>query len=193
LVGAVRGFGGFRADSPNFCGHEAIDNLVAALAGGPAELTLDGMLRPRNLAALTGRELTEALRSYVMRVQQGHDDSVLLAGTDKDLIEATAAHVLQERYGSYAPSDFPTLLGQAFIAVGLAPQRSDPERGGIAGAQENLEVALYDLGCAVNRLRNKGGSGHGRPFMPELRDRDISAATEAAGLVAGALLDALGS
>lgn len=191
LIGMLRGLGGFRPESVNYCGGEAVANCVAAFGSEPVELTTDGVLRPRSLAALSGRQLSEALRSYVTRAQRGHEDSVLVAGTDKDLVEATAAHVLVERYGSYTPSDFPTLLGQAFIALGLTPQRPRPEVGGLAGARVAMEVALYELGCAVNRLRNRAGTGHGRPFVPELRTAEVRAATEAAGLVAGRMLDAL--
>jgi hypothetical protein len=123
LIDVVRGSGGFLPGSPNHCGPDAISTCVAAFNDQPVELTLDGILRPRNLSALSGRELTVALRSYVTRAQRGFDDSVLLAGTDKDIIEATAAHVVTERFGSYPhQSDFPTLLGQAFVAVGLDAQ-----------------------------------------------------------------------
>jgi hypothetical protein len=54
-----------------------------------------------------------------------------------------------------------------------------------------MGVALYQLAIAVNRIRNKAGSGHGRPFIPDLTNAEIRAATEATGLVAGRLLDAL--
>jgi hypothetical protein len=64
--------------------------------------------------------------------------------------------------------------------------------GGVEGARTELSVVLHRLGCAVNRLRNKAGSGHGRPFLPTLSPAEVRAATEAAGLVAGRLLDALG-
>jgi hypothetical protein len=191
LLGMVRGLGGFRPDSPNYCSGDAIATCVAAFAGEPVELTADGVLRPRSLASLGGRGLTDALRSYVTRAQRGHEDSVLVAGTDKDLIEATAAHVLTELYGTYSTDNFPTLLGQAFLALGLAAQRPQPDVGGLTGARAAMTVSLYELGCAVNRLRSKAGSGHGRPFVPELTPAEIRAATEAAGLVAGRMLDAL--
>jgi hypothetical protein len=177
--------------SSNYCGDEAIENCIAAFAEQPVELTKDGILRPRSLTGLTGRELTSALRSYVERAQRGHADSVLVAGTDKDLIGAVAAHVLAERFGSYTHVDFPTLLGQAFHAVALVAQRPKQEAGGIEGARTAMSVALYEIGCAVNRLRNKAGSGHGRPFLPDLTPQEVRTATEAAGVVAGALLDAL--
>ncbi len=117
---------------------------------------------------------------------------MLVAGTGKDIIEATAAHVVTELYGSYSEhADFRTLLGQAFVAVGLDAQRPKQELGGLAGARTALSVSLCELACAVNRLRNKGGSGHGRPFLPDLTPDEARAATEAAGLVASRLLDAL--
>lgn len=194
FINLVRGSGGFLPSSPNYCGEDAIRTCVAAFEGEPVELTVDGVLRPRNLSALSGRELSDALRSYIIRAQRGHEDSVLLAGTGKDIIEAAAAHVVTERYGSYSEhADFPTLLGQAFVAVGLDAQRPKQESGGVDGARTALSLALYDLACAVNRVRNKAGSGHGRPFIPDLAPEEVRTATEAAGLVAGRLLDALGS
>lgn len=194
LINLVRGSGGFLPDSPNYCGEDAIRTYVAAFDAEPAELTVDGVLRPRNLSALSGRELSDALRSYVVRARRGHEDSVLLAGTGKDIIEAVAAHVVAERYGIYSDqADFRTLLGQAFVAVRLDAQRPKQESGGVEGARTALSVALYELACAVNRLRNKAGSGHGRPFIPDLTPEEVRAAAEAVGLVAGRLLDALDS
>ena len=193
LIATVRGCGGFRPASKNYCGQDAIATCMAAFQGEPIELTEDGQLRARNLASLSGRELTSALRSYVERARQGHQDSVLLLGTDKDLLEAVAAHVLTEKFGNYPEQvDFPTLLGQAFDAVRLVARRPNPEPGGLDGARAATSVALYDLGCAVNRFRNKAGSGHGRPFLPDLTAPEVRALTEAAGLVAGRLLDELG-
>ena len=118
LINLVRGSGGFLPNSPNYCGEDAIRTCVTAFETEAVELTVDGILRPRNLSALSGRELSDALRSYVVRAQRGHEDSVLLTGADKDIIEAAAAHVVTERYGTYSEqADFPTLLGQAFVAV----------------------------------------------------------------------------
>jgi hypothetical protein len=191
LIGMIRGLGGFRPDSPNYCGEDTIATCIAAFADEPVELTSDGLFRPRSFAGLAGRGLSDALRSYVTRAQRGYEDSVLVAGTDKDLIEATAGHVLTELYGTYSTDNFPTLLGQAFLALGLAAQRSQPDVGGLEGARAAATVSLYELGCAVNRLRNRAGSGHGRPFVPDLTAAEIRAATEVAGLVAGRMLDAL--
>lgn len=192
LIAMLRGCGGFRTESVNYCGEDAIETCINAFSTEPVELTDDGLLRPRNLDGLEGRKLSEALRSYVDRARRGHVDSVLLAGTNKDLIEATAAHVLTERYGTYAQDHkFPTLLGQAFAALGLHAHQADHGVGGLEGARRAMSVGLYELALAVNRLRNRAGSGHGRPFVPDLTPAEVCAATEAAGLVAGRLLDEL--
>jgi hypothetical protein len=194
FINLVRAQGGFRPDSPNYCQSDPIESLIAAFAGEPVELTTDGVLRPRRLEGLSTREITEVLRSYVDRARRGMEDSVLLVGTDKDLMEAVAGHVLTERFGGYSEQlDFPTLLGQAFVAVGLEALRPKQEVGGMTGASTALSTSIYELGCAINRLRNKGGSGHGRPFLTSLSDSQVRAATEGAGLVAGFLLDALSS
>jgi len=194
LVSMIRGCGGFRIESPNYCGTDPIETCVAAFQGEAVELTRDGLLRPRVLESLSGRELTKALRSYVERACRGFEDSVLVVGTDKDLLEAVAAHVLMERYGAYSnQADFPTLLGQAFLALGLDAQHPKQDAGDLPGARTATTVALYDLGCAVNRFRNKAGGGHGRPFIPEISPAEARMLTEAVGLIAGRLLDELGA
>ncbi len=192
LLATVRGCGGFRPTSKNYCGEDAIATCITAFQGEPVDLTEDGQLRVRNLGSRTGRELASTLRSYVERARLGHEDSVLLAGTGKDLLESVAAHVLTERYRCYSEhTDFPTLLGQAFYAIGLDAQLPKPEPGGLQGARVAMNVAMYELGCAVNRFRNRAGSGHGQPFLPEITASEVRALTEAAGLVAR-LLDELG-
>jgi len=191
LLGNLRGNGGFRPGSDNYCGDDAIASCVAAFSTEPVELTLDGQLRPRSLEGLTGRHLSDAIRSYVERARRGYADSVLVAGTNKDLIEAVAGHVIAEVFNSEPSGDFSTMLGQAFTALGLTAMTPKQEQGGLPGARDAMSVALYQLAIAVNRLRNKAGSGHGRPFIPDLTATEVRAATEATGLVAGRLLDAL--
>jgi hypothetical protein len=123
LIATVRGFGGFRPESPHFCGADCISTCIDAFEGEAIELTSDGLLRVRNLAGLSGRPLSNAIRPYVNRAQKGFLDSVLLAGTDKDLIEATAAHVLTERYGALT---FPPSWARRFTPWGW--RHSDPSK-----------------------------------------------------------------
>ena len=191
LLEVVRGRGGFREGSSNFVGAEAIATARHAFASEGYVLGTDGELRPKVLDNLSGAEMTDALRSYAQRAKRGIEDAALSVGTGKDLLEATAAHVLRERFGSYPSKDnFPTLLGQAFVAVGLATPEH-PEQPG-EHARRGVERSLYQLGCAVNRLRNKEGTGHGRPCLPDLTPGEARLAVEAMGIIAERLLDALG-
>jgi len=142
LLSLVRGSGGFRADSPNFVGLEAVANAQAAFATEGFVLSSDGELSRRVLETLAGVEVTEALRGYIRRALAGSEDDALVVGTGKDLVEATAAHVLVERWGSYSTSDnFPTLLGQAFTALDLATPQSKPSPN--ERPQRELERSLY--------------------------------------------------
>lgn len=117
-------------------------------------------------------------------------DGPLLAGTAKDLLEATAAHVLVEKWGSYPThSNFPTLLGQAFTALNLAtptdpPQEKEP-------VKKRVERAAYELGCALNALRNKEGTGHGRPWLDGITQSQARFAIESMGNIASLMLDNL--
>jgi hypothetical protein len=94
-----------------------------------------------------------------------------------------------ERWGSYSShSNFPTLLGQAFVALGLATPQEAPRPG--EAPQKRLERAMYELGCAINHLRNREGTGHGRPWLPSVSDREARVAIEFMGAIAERLLTA---
>ncbi|MGV8920837.1 MAG: hypothetical protein ACOH2R_24175 [Pseudomonas sp.] len=64
LISIVQGCGGFRPQSRNYCGMEAIANLASAIASHGWELSLDGNLAPTVLEAMKGQRLTDALVSY---------------------------------------------------------------------------------------------------------------------------------
>jgi Abortive infection C-terminus len=190
LIATVRGYGGFRTESSNYCGAEAIENLRAAFASEGWELSGDGSLQPRLLDSLSGKALTVALRAYVDRARKGALDSPLLAGTAKDLLEATAGHVLVQKWGSYSTtSNFPTLLGQAFSALGLSTP-TDPVVSG-EHAQRRVERVAYELGCALNALRNKQGTGHGRPWDSTVSAAYAGFAIESMGNISALMLDTL--
>jgi hypothetical protein len=189
LITLVRSKGGFRETSPNFSGKEAIADAVEAFRSEGFELSADGELHPNTLDTLSGPRLTEALEAYVRRARRGSEDAALLVGTSKDLIEATAAHVIAERFGQYPQqANFPTLLGQAFIALDLATPQMPPCAG--EAPQRRLERALYEAGCAVNALRNKQGTGHGRPWVVSVSDAEATTAVQLIGIVASFLLTA---
>jgi hypothetical protein len=191
LVAELRGCGGFRPESPNYVGSDAIENARAAFRVEAFDLSLDGILLPINFDGLTGPEATEALRSIALRAARGADDDPLVVGTSKDLLEATAAHVLTECFGTYPETaNFPSLLGQAFVAVGLATPEHAKKPDEPAGRR--VERSLYEAGCAVNGLRNKEGTGHGRPWLPSVSSSEARAAIRTMGTISDLLLDKLG-
>jgi hypothetical protein len=190
LIDTVRGCGGFRPTSTNYCGTDAIENLSAAFASEGWELASDGTLQPRLLQSLSGKALTAALRSYAERARRGSLDSPLLAGSAKDLLEATAAHVLTQKWGSYSETaNFPTLLGQAFTALAFATPQDPPRPGD--HVSRRVELAAYELACALNALRNKEGTGHGRPWLSNVTVAQGQFAIESMGNIASLMLDAL--
>jgi len=190
LIAHLQGCGGFRASSPNCCGAEAIADAQSTFKAEGFVLASDGDLRAAVLDNLAGTDLTAALNAYVLRAKRGSDDGALLTGTGKDLLEATAAHVIQEVYGSYPQTaNFPTLLGQAFSALGLATTQ-DKELPG-EPPQKRVERALFALGCAINGLRNKQGTGHGRPWLPTVSPAEARAGIESMGIIAERMLAAL--
>jgi hypothetical protein len=187
LLGKVRACGGFRPASDNFVGHEAIENVRDAFAAEGFVLGPDGSLTPKVLDSLRGAELTEALSRYAERARRGSEDAALLSGTGKDLLEATAAHALATITGNYPPTlNFQSFLGMAFIALGMAVPEL-PEQPGEAPGRL-MERGMFQSALAINRLRNKQGTGHGRPWLPTITDEEAKAAIETVGTVAAYML-----
>jgi hypothetical protein len=87
--------------------------------------------------------------------------------------------------------DFPTLLGQAFYALSMATPADNKAPG--EHPRRRLERALYEAGCSVNALRNREGTGHGRPWLANVKDDERRMAVEVMGVVAGYMLRALKS
>jgi hypothetical protein len=190
LIGLLRGKGGFRSGSSNYAGDDAIFEAREAFRLEGYVLSDEGELYASTLDNLSGVQLTAALEAYVRRAQRGSEDGALLVGTGKDLLEATASHIITEKYGHYSnQANFPTLLGQAFTALGLATPQTPAQSGELP--QRRVERSLYEAGCAVNALRNKTGTGHGRPFVPSVSDDEARAAVQLIGIVSGLLLRAL--
>jgi hypothetical protein len=189
LLSLIRGCGGFRDSSPNYVGIEAYKTAAQAFKAEGYELTEEGEIRQILLDNLTGSSLTAALEAYIRRAKRGANDAALVTGTGKDLLEATSAHILVERWGEYSTSDnFPTLLGQAFVALDFATPQ-DPVTPN-EKPQRQLERAMYETACSINRLRNKEGTGHGRPWLSSVTESEAKVAIELIGAIAERMLSA---
>lgn len=192
LITLIQGCGGFRENSPNYVGKDEIETLIDALKDENIILNRDGNLLPKILDNLTDKELTDALKSYINRAKKGSEDAALLVGTGKDLLESVAAYILQEKVGSYSVKDnFPYLIYHTFKALDLNTPSDLIATN--AHPRKKIENIMFDLACSINTLRNKQGTGHGRPFLPDLTDFEAKFAIEAMGILAEYLLSKLES
>ncbi|MDR1700472.1 MAG: abortive infection family protein [Lachnoclostridium sp.] len=190
LFSLVKSVGGFREDSPNYIGHEASENLKTAFKSEGYVLSSDGTINRIVLDNLNDIEKHQALLTYAKRAIKGADDAALLIGTGKDLMEAVAAFVVQKKWGNYSTqANFPMLLGQAFTSLGLATAHEPIKPN--EPASKRMERALYELACSINKLRNKEGTGHGRPFISTVSDDEAKTAVAAIGLISEYLLSKL--
>lgn len=187
LLSLIRGHGGFRETSPNYVGNESIRNLQSSLKVEGIILESDGTVNPILLDNLSDLQMEEALQGYIRRAKKGASDAALLTGTGKDLLEAVAAYVITVLLGNYPQKNFPTLLGLAFHLLDL----STPDFKGSNNVMERFDKSMYELGCAVNNLRNKQGTGHGRPFLPTVTDSEAKVAIESMGVISEYLLNKL--
>jgi hypothetical protein len=187
IINLIKAHGGFREESPNFVGKNEIENLISLLKSKGILLSKDGSISSITLDGLSAEEVTEALQNYVDRAKKGFEDAALIVGTGKDLLEAVAAHVIQEKYGNYPTTvNFPTLLGQAFVSLGMATSQDKKEEG--EHPRKEIERNLFDLACTINKLRNKQGTGHGRPFVPDLSNEEAVEAIRIIGIIADKML-----
>lgn len=194
LINLVKANGGFRDSSPNYVGSENIQNLKISLKNIGFNLTSDGDILHMVLDNLPALEVEQVLSIYIRRAKKGSEDAALLAGTSKDLLEAVAGHILVRKYGEYPQTaNFPTLLGQAFVALDISTSLKDikPDSSPSQKAKQNMEICLYELGCSINKLRNKEGTGHGRPFLPSISLNESMLAIESMSSISEYLLKKL--
>ena len=190
MLAHLRAVGGFRPESPNYVGKDQILNAIGSFDSEGYSLSERGDIRPKALETLRGAQLTEALEAYADRALKGSEDAALLSGTGKDLLEATAKHVIQTKYGSHPTNaNFPTLLGQAYVALDMAT----PEHPRIKNEPiiKDYERAIFHMAISVNRVRNKEGTGHGRLRATGLTGYEGNSLIQSVGVVAGFLLNRL--
>lgn len=190
ILSQVKAVGGFRSTSPNYVGNEQILNAIGAFDSEGFSLSETGDIRPKILDNLKGRHLTEALKAYAQRAKRGSEDAALLSGTGKDLVEATAKHIIQTKFGSHPPNaNFPTLMGQAYAALQMATPETPKERN--EPAIKEYERAIFSMATAINRVRNREGTGHGKLCISALSEVESHSIIESVGVVTEFLLNRL--
>jgi len=189
IIDLVRGSGGFRVESENYVGKEYISNLQDALKRAGIQLFEDGTWVPTTLDNLSHQDRRDVLLTYISRAKRGVNDAALIVGTSKDLLEAVSAFVVETVRGSYDTKwNFPTLLGNAFSALELTAWIPN---GSKSDAHQRFEESLFNASLAVNTLRNKEGTGHGRPWLPNLNASEAKAALEIIGVISEYMLNKL--
>lgn len=191
LLSQIKAQGGFRESSVNFVGKEQIQNAIDVFKSEHYILSENGDVSAIILDTLSGKNLTEALFSYANRAKQGVEDAALLSGTGKDLLEATAKHVIHSKFGAQIPvnTNFPTLFGQAYAALQMATPQ-DPKVGN-EPAIKGYERALFGLALSINRVCNREGTGHGRLCVASLSQNESYSIIQAVGLVSEYMLNKL--
>lgn len=185
-------------------------NKVTMLVGPQADTAavsrLQKRLRPYNLQVADDGELVggtrlgiepealidvPALRDHIRRIHVAleEDDSALLLGSAKELLESTSKLVLGE-VGAEVPDKFPSLLKQALEVLGLHSKSVSGEDE-IAAATRKILGGLQQIGLGVNELRNDHGTGHGRAGGVKLGLRQARLAAGSAVVLASVMIDTL--
>lgn len=192
IVGSIKARGGFRATSDEYAGDDVVQAARDAFRTQGYDLDPTGDLRPLLLNDLSGVAATEALAAYTRRAHAGSNDAALVLGTGKDLLEATARHVLIAKTGAYPPEgNFPATLYQAFDRLQLAAPAPGVIQSLDNDARAAMQQALWLLAVAVNRFRNEEGIGHGRPLPATVTEAEARLSVQAMALASQLLLDTL--
>lgn len=146
---------------------ELIENLRRELAAVGATLTPEGRIERGYL----GPEIFAGDRPTVDRLQaklRGSDlDPGAILGTAKDLLEATAKHLLREHAPDAQPADMPAVVTQAMRAAGLSPRAPEIDGPGGSSVAEIRQQVVKTAGI-VAHYRNRGGDGHGHVELTDL-------------------------
>jgi len=152
---------------------EMIGALRVSLERAGGRLTDHGRLEPLTLGPAIeagGRQTVDRLQS---RLRDPSLDPGAILGTSKDLLEATAKHLLKEYSPDTPAGDMPGVVGQAMRAAGLSsiPREIDSTN---AKAVAVLRQQVLRTADAVTSTRNTAGDGHGHleptDVSPELAD-----------------------
>jgi len=180
--------------------------LVGPQSDAAAVSRLQKRLRPYNLQIVEDGELVggtrlgiepevlidvPALREHIQRIHVAleTDDSALMLGSSKELLESTSKLVLAE-VGEDPPSKFPGLLGRALEVLGLHPKAVVGDDDVVAATRRILG-GLQQIGLGVNELRNDHGTGHGRADGVKLGLRQARLAAGSAVVLASVMTDTL--
>ena len=133
------------------------------------------------------------VRDHVRRLSLALDknDSALLLGSSKELLESTAKIVLA-RVGETPPAQYPALVTRALQVLMLHPKSAPEQREDVMKPVRKILGGVVQIAMEINELRGERGTGHGRAEAPvPLTSRHGRLAAGAALLVATLMFDTL--
>lgn len=155
----------------------------------------DGSIKT-NLGSLVDASILPdeaAVRDHLQRLRLAlhQDDSALLLGSSKELLESTAKIVLA-RVGETPPSQYPALVTRALKVLMLHPNNAPAQREDVMAPVRKILGGVLQISMEINKLRGERGTGHGRAESPvSLTSRHGRLAAGAALLVAALMFDTL--
>ncbi|MFM0196117.1 abortive infection family protein [Paraburkholderia strydomiana] len=75
-----------------------------------------------------------------------------------------------------------------FVQLGLAVPSGNDDAPNEEPAQPQVERAMFNLAISLNRLRNKEGTGYGRPWEASVTDEEARFSIESMSAIAEFLL-----
>jgi hypothetical protein len=175
-----------------------VARIRAALARSGIGTDESGRLRlPRGRAVagmrLAGVPSESDIRLHAGRLARLDQEPEEMIGAAKELVEATAKHVMIDL--GHSPSgtaDVAALSKQALNALNLHPDAIAPT-GKVAATMKRMLAGLQQIAIGIAELRNEGyGTGHGRGSrIPGVKQRHADFVARAAVAYSEMMLDTL--
>lgn len=193
LLGRMRVRGSFDpVTEDQYGGDAAVRSAARAFDAAGWIMDSSGHIAPAVLPDVADPGIRPALDATVARLRRAGDDSALLIGEAKSLLESTAKYVLLElQFPAAGLQDFNQLLHFARERVGLLPDGLDGTN--VIGKQlQRVYGGLGSVVSALGELRNSPeGTGHGHTTVAGLDAETAAAVVQAAALLSGLMIRAL--
>ena len=172
-----------------------LEQLAEALSSYRITLLEDGRIStgPGSLVEIPTLPDEAAVREHAerLRLAIAEDDSALLLGSSKELLESTAKIVVA-RVGETPQAKYPALVTRALEVLMLHPKSEPTQREDEMDSVRKILGGVLQIAIEINNLRNERGTGHGRATAPaNLTSRHGRLAAGAAHLVATLMFDTL--
>ncbi|MYA75215.1 MAG: abortive infection family protein [Acidimicrobiaceae bacterium] len=195
LLGLLRHDGAFDQSNPYAADKAKRQQLVESLNPYGITLLEDGETETDSWWFVDASTLPDAaaVRDHVRRLSLAlnENDSALLLGSSKELLESTAKIVLA-RVDETPPAQYPALVTRALQVLMLHPKSTPEQREDVMVPVRKILGGVVQIAMEINELRGERGTGHGRTDAPvRLTTRHGRLAAGAALLVATLMFDTL--